>query len=367
MREIEKLDDGLSDMQHGFRKGRNTYHSAMSIITAIDIFRQARTGFALVETDCKAAFDCCIPEIVKMSWLAKGVPAPVAEFIYNHQTQTKYDVTAGGLVSSRTYGGEDSTFGNGQGGGISADCFTVSQDITNRALEQCPVKACTIRDPISGEVKTNNGSLFADDLSISAGSNITNNSPLTNLRNLQHVTQLANDCHRASGGSFSIPKCSFRLVAITKRGQVRDHPATFSITPTPTSQPEHFNQKPLEEAHRTLGIHITPDLKPHQQTQLLLQKSIQARTNMRMNPLHPDASFCAYQQHLLLAFIYPLVAQRLTIKAINKIQSPIIIQLLHRLNLSSTMSRRLIHLPSRFGGAGIPNWAATFLAHDDAP
>ena len=50
MREIEKLEDGLSDMQHGFRKGRNTYHSAMSIITAIDIFRQARTGFALVET-----------------------------------------------------------------------------------------------------------------------------------------------------------------------------------------------------------------------------------------------------------------------------------------------------------------------------
>ena len=58
---IEKLDNGLSNMQHGFRKGRNTYHSTMSIITAIDIFRQARTRFALVETDCKAAFDCCIP------------------------------------------------------------------------------------------------------------------------------------------------------------------------------------------------------------------------------------------------------------------------------------------------------------------
>ena len=92
MREIEKLDDGLSDIQHGFRKGRNTYHSAMSIITAIDIFRQARTGFALVETDCKAVFDCCIPEIIKMSWLAKGVPATVADFIYNHQTQTKYEL-----------------------------------------------------------------------------------------------------------------------------------------------------------------------------------------------------------------------------------------------------------------------------------
>ena len=107
MRSIEKLDNGLSDMQHGFRKGKNTYHSTMSIITTINIFRQARTGFALVETDCKAAFDYCIPKIVKMSWLAKGVPPKTTKFIYNHQTQTRYDVTAGGLVSTHTYGGED--------------------------------------------------------------------------------------------------------------------------------------------------------------------------------------------------------------------------------------------------------------------
>ena len=210
-----------------------------------------------------------------MSWLAKGVPPPTAEFIYNHQTQTKYDCTAGGFVSTRTYGGEDTSFGNGQGGGISAESYLISQDITNRALEQCPVQACTIRDPVTGVIKTNNGALFADDLSISAGSNITINSPATNLRNLQHVTQLANNSHRASGGSFSIPKCSFRLVDCNKNGQIIDHPATFSITPTPAHPPEKFAQKPLEEAHRTLGIHITPDLKPHRQIELLQRKSFE--------------------------------------------------------------------------------------------
>mmetsp|Transcript_19971 Transcript_19971/g.30637 ORF Transcript_19971/g.30637 Transcript_19971/m.30637 type:complete len:205 (-) Transcript_19971:286-900(-) len=110
MRSVEK-NKGFSDMQHGFRKRRNTYHSAMSIITAINIFRQARTGFALVETDCKAAFDCCIPEIVKMSWLSKRVPPHTAEFISNHQTQTTYNVTAGGLVSSCSYGGRTRALG----------------------------------------------------------------------------------------------------------------------------------------------------------------------------------------------------------------------------------------------------------------
>mmetsp|Transcript_19961 Transcript_19961/g.30616 ORF Transcript_19961/g.30616 Transcript_19961/m.30616 type:complete len:202 (+) Transcript_19961:728-1333(+) len=125
----------------------NFLHSAMSIITAIEIVRQAQTGFVLVETDCKAAFDCCIPEIVKMSWLAKWVPPKTAKFVYNHQTQTTYDVTAGGLVSTRTYGGQDTSFGNGQGGSISAESWIAFQDIFNRALEKSPVHACIIQKP----------------------------------------------------------------------------------------------------------------------------------------------------------------------------------------------------------------------------
>ena len=114
-----------------------------------------------------------------MSLLAKGVPVKTAEFIYNHQTQTTYDVAVGGLISERTYGGQDSSFGNGQGGDISAESYVASQDITNRVLEQCPVKACTIRNPVSGEIKSSNGALFANDLSISARFNITNHSPIS--------------------------------------------------------------------------------------------------------------------------------------------------------------------------------------------
>ena len=111
----------------------------------------------------------------------------------------------------------------------------------------------------------------------------------------------------------------------------------------------------MEEAHRTLGIHITPDLQPTRQEELLHQKSQQLLLLLRMNPLPPDASYMAYQQHIMPSFLYPLIAQRLSNWAINKLQSPIIIHLLHRLNLSSTMSRRLIHLPPQYGGAGIPN------------
>ena len=145
----------------------------MSVITAIDIFRQARTGFALVETDCMAAFNCCIPKIVKMSWLSKGVPPNTAEFVYNHQTQTTYNITAGSFVSVHSYGGTDTSSGNGQGGGISAEVWIASQDVSNCALEKCPIQACIIRNPVSGEIKTINKAGFAYNLSQTSGSNGT--------------------------------------------------------------------------------------------------------------------------------------------------------------------------------------------------
>jgi len=142
-----------------------------------------------------------------------------------------------------------------------------------------------------------------------------------------------------------------------------DHPTAFSIWPTPTSLPEQFSEKPINEAHRTLGIHTTPNLNSKHQFELLHQKCQQQTLLMRINPLPPVATFTAYQKHLMPAFLYPLVAQRLPNRAINKLQSPIIIQVLHWLNLSSTMSRRLIHLPPMFGGVGIPNWAVTTCTH----
>mmetsp|Transcript_5280 Transcript_5280/g.7821 ORF Transcript_5280/g.7821 Transcript_5280/m.7821 type:complete len:425 (-) Transcript_5280:58-1332(-) len=203
---------------------------------------------------------------------------------------------------------------------------------------------------------------FADNLSQTSGSNVTINSLDTNITKLQHITQLANINHHAYGGSFSIPKCSFCLVTTTKLGKLIDYHATFSIRPTPASPPEHFIQKPIGEAHQTLGIHITPNLNPKRQFELLREKSLQKSLLMCINPLPLDATYTAYQQHLQPAFLYALIAQHLPNWAINKQQSPIIIQLLLCLNLSSTMSCCTPSLPLRFGGAGIPSWAVLTYA-----
>ena len=107
MREIEKKPDRLSDMQFGFRKHRMTHQAILSTITMIDIAHQAQIGFATADADCRAAFNCVIPEIIRLALIAKGFLENIVRFIYSHLTQTEFQVNAGGFTSDERYGGGD--------------------------------------------------------------------------------------------------------------------------------------------------------------------------------------------------------------------------------------------------------------------
>ena len=128
----------------------------MSINTMIDHAHQVRVGLAISDTDCKSSFDCCIPEIIWLGLLSKGMPENTATFLYNHLTKTDFNITAGGFTSKDRYGGGSTSFGSRQGEGASGFHWTINQDIINKALETDETQACVIRHPITGEVQTNN-------------------------------------------------------------------------------------------------------------------------------------------------------------------------------------------------------------------
>ena len=111
MRAIEKRPDGLSDMQLSFRKHRTTHQAILSTTSTIDIAHQGRIGFVTADADCRAAFDCIIPEIIRLALIAKGVSENMVRFMFSHLTQTKFQVCAGGFTSDEQYGGGDRSFG----------------------------------------------------------------------------------------------------------------------------------------------------------------------------------------------------------------------------------------------------------------
>ena len=215
MRDMEKMKS-FSDMQFRFRAKRTTHQAVMSIKTIIDHAHQARVGFAITDTDCKSAFDCCILEVIQLGLLSKGMPENTAKFFHDHLTKTEFNVTAGGFTSKNRYGGGSTSFGGGQSRGASGFHWIVNQDIINKALETDQTQVCVIRHPITGKVRPNNG--IADDLTQISMSSLEHRSNAIDISILQKYVQLANNCLQALRGSFSIPKCSFWHIDIDRKG-----------------------------------------------------------------------------------------------------------------------------------------------------
>ena len=81
-------------MQYGFRKGKTTYQATLAMVSIMDLAALARTHITTVDTDCKSAFDCCVPVVVKIKMLAMKVPEKPVKFLYTHLTQVTFNVLA---------------------------------------------------------------------------------------------------------------------------------------------------------------------------------------------------------------------------------------------------------------------------------
>mmetsp|Transcript_19218 Transcript_19218/g.29700 ORF Transcript_19218/g.29700 Transcript_19218/m.29700 type:complete len:109 (-) Transcript_19218:1400-1726(-) len=83
-----------------------------------------------METDCKAAFNCCDLNLVVISHLCLGVPEILAKLMANHLTLTNFNVRTGGTTLTAKYGGPGKCFETGQGGGGSPPNWTLLHDVT---------------------------------------------------------------------------------------------------------------------------------------------------------------------------------------------------------------------------------------------
>ena len=239
MRAIEKRPDGLSDTQFRFRKHCTRHQAMLSMTMMNNIAHQAQIGFATADVDCRAAFDCVIPEIIRLAFIAKGVLENMVRFMYSHLTQTQFQVCAGGFTSDERYRGGNRRFGSGQSGGASGLNWILNQDFINRALEAAESQASIIRHPITHAISTNNGIVFADDLNQVSMDSMRKRSDAENLESLCKSAQLNNDCLRTSGSSLNIQKCSFGHLSINNKVTCNDVPnSNLTIIPTINSDPQ---------------------------------------------------------------------------------------------------------------------------------
>ena len=126
----------------------------------------------IINSPAPSAFHCCILELIRLGLLSKGMPNSIFTFLHNHLTKTEFNVIAGGFTFKNRYRGGSTSFGSGQRGGASGFHWNINQDITNKALEVSKTQMCVIHHHITREVQSNNGIVFADDLTKTSMSSI---------------------------------------------------------------------------------------------------------------------------------------------------------------------------------------------------
>ena len=80
MREFENCKGDFSEMQYGFKIRKTMFQATLVVVSIMDLAALARTIIATVDTDCKFALDCCIPDFIRIKLLAIGVPKIMTKF-----------------------------------------------------------------------------------------------------------------------------------------------------------------------------------------------------------------------------------------------------------------------------------------------
>ena len=212
----------LADNQNDFHPNRSTDQVVLGNRISIGIAHQHCSPFATLETDCKSAFYCCDPNLTMIAHLQLGVPEILSKLMSEHLHCTTFNIRAGRITLTTHYGGPGRSFGSGQAGGASAVNWIVNQDVTNCDLEAHKIKAYTIQDPRSGEIRHRNAFMFTDDMNFLAVSTTEEQSIETICHNLNTIGQTASDCILASRGSFGLPKCNWLCSTPINNNKIRD-------------------------------------------------------------------------------------------------------------------------------------------------
>jgi len=119
--------------------------------------------------------------------------------------------------------------------------------------------------------------------------------------NIWSIGQTANDCIRASGGSFNLAKCSWRCskpIMVREKPDVEEITRDLAIVPTQDSPAVHIPCLSKGTPHRQLGVQLVPSLSPTPQLDLLRQKCHNFGSIMRRNTLTTHQSSVVFEHYI---------------------------------------------------------------------
>jgi len=272
-----------------------------------------------------------------------------------------------GLSKSYSSSSASTLYGTGQGTGWSPPSWTALSDIISRVLEKF-APGIKLQHP-DGSFLQRVIDAFVDDvnsgLTIEALRDFTpvNEEVLNKYPTIYEQTQwniqLYSRLLFTTGGRLALHKCAiYFLRTIWKDGKRSFEKTHENLAPVPIIQGinqgiEYIRTEDPSKARRMLGVYVAPDGNSKKQFQVLRTKSEVWSKRVRSQHLNGYETLMAYNQGIMKSLEYPVGSSHLTKNQCEKIQSPALKICLQKNGIASTISRRYIFGPTRYGCLGL--------------
>ena len=357
----------LHDSQFGSRPGCHALGAVFLKLLSYEICRLTRTSFASFDNDAKSCYDRIIISMAMYLCQQLGMPlAPclmVALCLQNarYYIKTKFGISTAYYSSCSDF----PTHGPGQGSRMAPLLWLLISCLLFKVMcELC--EGASFTNPQHSLSLKRTGDGFVDDVTNVCNfgfpeSLTTNISPPALATRLQTEAQTWERLLWSAGGALELTKCFYYLICwkFDKAGRpsliAHEDLRGCSINLTSGLSPDSLaiEHKPATEAHRTLGVWLSPTAESVTQTQHCLSRSQQITAGLRSNQLTRTQAWMAYRHIWLPSVGYPLACSNLSPTQLDKIQSSAIRDFLPHLGFARTFPRAVLYGPARHGGLAL--------------
>ena len=271
----------LGEEQWGSRKGRSAPEVALLKVITYEMMHLTKTDGATFDNDAKACFDRIVRNIMMLVSRKLGMTKQACKtFVRFLLGMRFYQRTEAGISEEFFETMKDKLQGVGQGAKWSAIMWSQISPILMWLLKQ-KSGGLTFQDPLRRTTIRRSADGFVDDVTawincfeqISKDPQATNKNTLQELvKKMEIAAQYWEELLNASGGKLELPKCFYYILHwnFDKEGEARlsskeDIPYKIKLTQSQSREECEIEQKDCNEAHKTLGNHVTPSLSNKEQ------------------------------------------------------------------------------------------------------
>jgi hypothetical protein len=357
----------FGESQQGSRSGRTANDAVLLKRLTYDITRILRSNLGTFDNDAKSCYDRIINGLAMLAARRLGMPDSAIRTHAGVLAQMQYAIKTSYGVSTLFIQSMVDAFlyGTGQGSGASPAIWLTLSVILLNSLKVLIPRGMKFENPSSTLVSERHSDAFVDDAQ--NGVNDTGEAEPWSLErlqmDLQKMSQTWEKLLFSSGGALELKKCFYYLIhwqwihglpRITPAAQMT-HLPSIKLTSGRDVDEIAITQKDATEAHKTLGVYMTPTGDESAQVAALTEKSCRISNLVLSSRFTKLETIMAYRTMWFPAVGYSLGVTAMSKSQLRSIQSMATQSFLAKMGLNRNYPRAVTFGPPEYGGLAFPD------------